>query len=237
MFDWPGKGERDTDYGSRTSKKLLSVTIVLSLLIVGCELVLEQSDSSDAASTVFTRDGIKYMKEGEYATVIGYEGAPTTITIGLIVIDDEVMPRIITRIKADAFRSCTSLTSISLPPAITKIETDTFYGCENLTEVKSEGYITYIGDGAFCNCTSLKTLQLNSNLDYVGSGAFTRCHINKTIIANEGAHIDINCGANVLIDHKPIENDKSMMIAIVIVLLGTAVSVVLIVKQRRGSHE
>ena len=47
---------------------------------------------------------------------------------------DYEIPNSVTSIREEAFRGCTSLTSIEIPNSVTYIWEEAFYGCTNLTE-------------------------------------------------------------------------------------------------------
>lgn len=60
----------------------------------------------------------------------------------------------------DAFSSCTSLTSITIPDSITSIGTSAFQNCTSLTSITIPDSVTSIGDSAFQNCTSLTNITI-----------------------------------------------------------------------------
>ena len=82
--------------------------------------------------------------------------------------DDEVQI-----IGAYAFRSCTSLTSVSFP-ACTSIGTDAFENCTGLTIVSFPA-CTSIGYYAFENCTSLTSVSFPACTS-IGANAFCSCY-------------------------------------------------------------
>ena len=73
----------------------------------------------------------------------------------ITITDDDV-------IGANAFRNCTSLSSVTLPANLTNIGTYAFMDCSSLQAVTIPSTVTKFGDGAFRNCTSL-TATINSN--------------------------------------------------------------------------
>jgi hypothetical protein len=78
----------------------------------------------------------------------------------------------VTTIEALAFRSCTALTSVSLPNATT-IGYQAFRSCTALTSVSLPNATT-IGDSAFRSCTALTSVSL-PNATTIGNFAFADC--------------------------------------------------------------
>ena len=80
-----------------------------------------------------------------------------------------------TTIGSIAFRSCTSLASITIPSSITSIDNaNAFYGCTSLTSVIFEpgSKLTKIGSEAFRNCTSLTGITIPDSVTSIGDWAF-----------------------------------------------------------------
>ncbi len=66
-----------------------------------------------------------------------------------------VIPNTVTEIKSEAFRGCTSLTSVVIPSSVTSIGEYAFYDCASLTSVTISDKTTSIGEYAFHRCASL----------------------------------------------------------------------------------
>ena len=111
----------------------------------------------------------------------------------------------VTSIEPDAFASCTSLTSITIPGSIEYIGNCAFQSCESLTSViicngvqaieysafedcislatvSIPDSVTSIGDGVFANCTSLMSIAIGGSVTDIGYAAFRYCD-NLKIIA------------------------------------------------------
>ena len=79
----------------------------------------------------------------------------------------------VTCIGGDAFESCTSLTSITIPNSVMEIGGwYAFQGCTSLKNVTIPNSVGYIGDCAFADCTSLTSITIPGSVTYIGDRAF-----------------------------------------------------------------
>ena len=80
---------------------------------------------------------------------------------GVLTFDDTI-----TSIGSNAFRYCTSLTSITIPDSVTSIGLEAFYNCTSLTSITIPDSVTSIVYDAFSGCLFTKeTFINNSSLD------------------------------------------------------------------------
>ena len=89
--------------------------------------------------------------------VSGYEGTPTDI-----IIPKEYEGKPITSIGTNAFRDCTSLTSMEIANSVTSIGGSAFSNCPSLTSIEIPNSVTSIGDYAFRSCSSLTSINILS---------------------------------------------------------------------------
>ena len=121
--------------------------------------------------------GIKYRLDERTMTaeVIakrnGYEGD--------IIIPETVVSNrasfLVTSIGEDAFFSCKSLTSITLPNSVKSIRMGSFTYCESLTSITIPDSVTTIEDNAFLCCSSLTSITIGNSVKSIGYCAFENC--------------------------------------------------------------
>ncbi len=73
----------------------------------------------------------------------------------------------VTTIGANAFSSCSSLASITIPEGIESIGEYAFYGCSSLASISIPSSVTAIGEGALNNCSSLTSITVEE-----GNGSY-----------------------------------------------------------------
>lgn len=102
------------------------------------------------------------------ATVIGYEGTDTDVTIPSYFTSGNVAYKV-TGLSSSAF-SGKNIRSVFLSDYITELPENAFKNCNQLEEIS--GYFTKIGAEAFSGCTSLKKYNVTSSITEIGENAF-----------------------------------------------------------------
>ena len=130
--------------------------------------------------------GIKYRLNEETMTaeVIakrnGYEGD--------IIIPETVVSNrasfLVTSIGENAFFSCKSLTSITLPNSVKSIGMGSFTYCESLTSITIPDSVKVIANMAFYHCSSLTEITLPNSVKSLGYYIFGNCFSLETISYN-----------------------------------------------------
>ena len=82
----------------------------------------------------------------------------------------------LTTIGGNAFRGCSSLTSIEIPNGITEIESYTFAGCSNMEKVTIPNTVVTIGNNAFENCDAIVSIRIPSSVVNINDYAFNNCN-------------------------------------------------------------
>ena len=85
------------------------------------------------------------------------------------------IPNSVTSIEGRAFEDCSSLTSITIPESVTRIGDVAFGGCSSLTSVTIPNSVTSIGEYAFSDCSKLTSITIPESVTSIGSRAFYDC--------------------------------------------------------------
>lgn len=140
---------------------------------------------STFAVTTVTIGNLKYELNGTDAYVSGYVGSPTDVVIPATIESDGLTFRV-TKIKASAFKNCTSITSVKAEGSnLAFIGYGAFEGCTSLISV-SFPYVQTIDERSFYNCSKLQHVWLGYNLNQIsgtaGSGTFRDCSMLSYIV-------------------------------------------------------
>ena len=111
------------------------------------------------------------MTAGATSSPNQYEGdvaIPESVTY-----DDVVYS--VTSIGWAAFKSCSGLTSITIPHSVTSIADGAFYGCSGLTSITIPSSVTSIGEWAFSGCSGLTSVTIPNSVTSIGWAAFESC--------------------------------------------------------------
>lgn len=108
--------------------------------------------------------------EGKVVTEIKANAFKNNATL-----ESVVVPEGVKIIDDNAFYNCTSLKTINFPKRLEKIGSSTFYKCSLLNEVVIPDQVVEIEASAFSTCTSLKSITIGNGVKKIGSFAFYNC--------------------------------------------------------------
>ncbi|MGM9683018.1 MAG: leucine-rich repeat protein [Eubacteriales bacterium] len=129
------------------------------------------SDMTLTAQWIDARTVFTYTQEGGKATITGYNGKLSSISIPKSIAGYEV-----TAIGEGAFRSLSSesVKKIVVPESVSAIGASAFEGCSDI-EIEVKGRITSLGEKAFANCNALSAISFGESLEKIPFAAFSGC--------------------------------------------------------------
>ncbi len=108
-----------------------------------------------------------------------------------------------------AFKSCVSLTSVTIGNSVTTIGSYAFEDCSGLTSITIPNSVTSIGSYAFGECSGLTSITIPNSVTSIGSSAFSGCKKLASIKVEAGnTHYDSRDSCNAII-----QTDKNILIA------------------------
>ena len=131
------------------------------------------------------------FEAGSQLTTIGKDAFNTCSSLMSITIPDTV-----TIIDDLAFADCSSLTSITIPEGVTKIGRSAFAVCTSLTNITLPNTITSIEDLVFAECSSLMLITIPDRVTSIGESAFSGCTSLSGVTFGENSQLtSIGAGA------------------------------------------
>ena len=86
-----------------------------------------------------------------------------------------IIPQGITSLPDNIFSGCTCLTNVSIPQSVSTIGVRAFYNCQSLASVEIPAAVTVISDYLFYGCSKLASVTLPQGTASIGESAFQGC--------------------------------------------------------------
>lgn len=97
-----------------------------------------------------------------------------------------VFPATLVSIDQYAFSNCTCLKNIVFSDSMFHIGVYAFLGCTALTSVELPPYIGMIEAGAFMSCSSLTKINFPNSIEYIGAASFLNCTNLESVVLPRG---------------------------------------------------
>ena len=198
MFDRPANEGRDHVRRPLVPGKLMTALLAVAVLAVGCFILMDHSDESDAAEVASGScgDNLQWSVDTDgILTITGsgdMEKFPSwQVRWGGEEIRSVILSSGLTSISQYAFMNCTSLTSVTIPDTVVSIGDSAFKGCSSLaTIVFADGsQLTSIGNNAFEDCGPIVSLEFPSTLKTLGNYAFYGCETLVSVDFGNGSKL------------------------------------------------
>ena len=127
------------------------VSIFIALLFAACSFVL-------ATPANQTKGGVNYVYNSDYHAYVAssYDSGSGLSSIEILAkLNVDGVSYSVEAVADNAFKDCTTLTTVTLPLTLKTIGVSAFEGCTGLTSIRFPGSLASVGKAAFKGCTAL----------------------------------------------------------------------------------
>ena len=139
---------------------------ILSIMLTLCMIMAFMPQTAFAGTFDFN-----FTISGNKVTINKYTGSDTVVEIPSKLGGD--FP--VTSIGDDAFKDCTSLTSVTIPNSVESIGYRAFQNCSSLASITIPNSVTSIGSRAFYACSGLTSITIPNSVRSIGNYSFEGC--------------------------------------------------------------
>lgn len=156
---------------SKKGTRWIPILILVLMFALGCFVYYASTayPPVDETPAMSVQSGALMFDESKY------EGDPE------LVVPSIVDGQTVTEIGTYCFRSCDSLTSVTLPGTVEIIDPCAFFDCENLQTIKLTDGLLIIDSDAFYSCGSLESISIPGSVETIDAMAFSGCRTLKHI--------------------------------------------------------
>ena len=140
-------------------------------------IAAKSSAQEPAKGGVPVNSNLKYEIKGDAVTITGCDRKAS----GALKIPATIEGKTVTSIGEEAFRDCSSLTSITIPDSVTYISYGAFLSCGSLTSITIPDGVTSIEFHAFYGCTRLTSITIPDSVTSIRRRAFGYCRSLTTV--------------------------------------------------------
>ena len=182
-------------------KKILALLLAMFMLATLVACGNDTNEENSLESIKVAKDVFSNNDYGTFTYAVSADGHSEITGYNLntgaqheVVIPETIDDVLVTSIAADAFKSCTSVTAVTIPDSVISIGDFAFYDCDKLAKVTLGSSITSIGVGAFRGCDALTSITLSKNLSVISDQLFWDCVSLSEVVFPE-AVTEIGVGA------------------------------------------
>lgn len=137
----------------------------VKMFILLLAMFMVATSNSFAQASFETIDGIRYLidSDAKTATVVplsGYQKYSGDVIVPEKVKGSEGVECTVTAFGENAFKDCSSLTSITLPSSVTTLGSSCFWGCSGLTSIMIPSSVKRIDMQCFLGCDNIESVTL-----------------------------------------------------------------------------
>ena len=160
------------------------------LTVLPAALLLAVMLLTAAAVSAETSGDYEYSLEDGRATVTGYTGTDSVLTV-----PSSLGGCPVTAVGESAFAGCYDLVSVTLSEGITDIGDSAFFNCTALTSVTLPESLVRVNADAFCGCTALEAITLPKNVAALTGNPFSGCaSLTAITVASGNSALEVRNG-------------------------------------------